>query len=109
MARKKSRLIATNNTTIAIFMTLLATNKVANNFLGRSNKFEIIRVFLGLLNADFSKSCPDSEKKATSAPETNAARKSNSVITANPSIAVRSSVFKNCKLGGSGSKCFKVG
>ena len=109
MERKKLRLIVTNKTTIAMLITLLATNKVANNFLGRSNKCEIILVFRGFFDADSSKSSAESEKNATSAPEINAAKNNNTIIRANPIITVRSSVSINCKLGGSGSKSVKIG
>ena len=106
MDKKKLRLIAINKTTIDMFRTLLATNNVANNFFGLSNKVEIILLFLGFLIEYLSRSVAESEKKATSAPEISAAKSSNSRIMAKPKIAQKSSVFINCKLGGSMSKCF---
>ena len=67
-----------------MFIKLLATSNVANNFLGFSNK-EMIK--LALEKSSFeasSKSLDDREKKATSAPESNADIKSKIKIPIKP-------------------------
>ena len=91
-----------------ILIKLLATNKVANNFLGRSNKSDIIRAFLGFNEFSFSISCREREKKATSAPEIKAAKKSNIKMTIQPANKVKSRAEKNDILGGSKSKSLKI-
>ena len=52
-----------------MFIKLLATNMVANNFLGRSNKLNMISIRLDLASNLFSISVLVSENKATSEPE----------------------------------------
>ena len=90
MARKKFLLIAKNKTTMEIFKTLLATNKVANNFFGFSSNCVIILDFLGFFSLEVFKSSAESEKKATSAPEIKAAKKSNSSMITIPRIELKS-------------------
>ena len=75
-----------------MFIKLLATSNVANNFLGLSNNLEIIRLFSGFSRAASSKSFWDKEKNATSAPETIAAKKSNTKIPMKPNNKLASEV-----------------
>ena len=80
----KSLPIKENNITTPIFIKLLATSNVANNFLGFSNN-EIIKLPLDKSSFETSsKSLGDKEKKATSAPESNADIKSKTKIPIKP-------------------------
>ena len=101
---KKEKLLAKNKTTIAMLSILLAINNVTNNFLGRSSNRVISLAFLGFETAAFSKSCAEIEKKATSAPEIKAAKKSKTTIIIIPKTTEKSRLDAKCKLGGSVSK-----
>ena len=80
----KSLPIQENNITTPIFIKLLATSNVANNFLGFS-KSEMIKFDLDKSCFETSsKSLVDKEKKATSAPESNADIKSKTKIPIKP-------------------------
>ncbi len=91
--------------TTAMFIKLLATRIVANNFLGRSKSFEIIMIRLSVCSS--SKTDLDKEKKATSAPEINAEKNNriNSNIKLKTSENTEKSIVKNenNNLVGSGS------
>ena len=78
--------------TILMFIKLLATSNVANNFLGFSSSLVIIRTFLGLSGEASSKSFWDKEKNATSAPETIAAKNNSATIPMKPRIKLASKV-----------------
>jgi hypothetical protein len=73
-----------NNITTPIFTKLLATSNVANNFFGVSNKIKIKFPFETSSFETVSKSFEDSEKKATSAPESKAEINSNAKIPIKP-------------------------
>ncbi len=76
--------IQENNITTPIFIKLLATSNVANNFLGFSNS-DIIKFALDKSCFETSsKSLVDKEKNATSAPESNADIKSKIKIPIKP-------------------------
>lgn len=55
-----------------MFIKLLATNIVANNFLGLPSNFEIISIDFEYFSEVVSKSFCVKENKATSAPDTSA-------------------------------------
>lgn len=74
-------------------MKLLATRSVANNFFGFSKSSEIIFPFEGFSSKASSISFCDKEKRATSAPETNAEQNSNTNIAINPNAKLVSSVY----------------
>ena len=95
-----------NNKTIAIFIKLLATKIVANNFLGFDNNFlTIVKLAESSLSEDSSsKSVAVKEKKEISAPEINAEQINNMTIII---ILIINSLFidvTRSKLGGSVSK-----
>lgn len=82
---------------------LFATNIVANNFFGFSNKFVIILAFDEELEANSDKSLEVSEKNATSAAATIAQQKSSKTTPIIPNNKLVSRVSNRRKLG-SGSK-----
>ena len=67
-----------------MLMKLLATSRVANNFLGFSKSSEMIFPFEGCSCRVLSMSFLDNENRATSAPETNAEQNSNANIAVKP-------------------------
>ena len=88
-----------------MFIKLLATNIVANNFLGRSNSIAIICIRLDLASNPFSISVLVSENKATSAPEISAEQNSSKNNNTKPKTTETSiAITKLLKLVGSGSK-----
>ena len=95
-----------NNNTIAIFIKLLATKIVANNFLGFDNSFfTIFKLLDSSLSEDSSsKSVAFNEKKDISAPEIKAEQINNMIIAI---MLIINSLFidmTKSKLGGSVSK-----
>lgn len=88
-----------------IFIKLLATKIVANNFFGRSNSLDIILKTFGLSSKPFSISLRVNEKKATSAPEINAEHNNSAMSKIIPETNdVLSDMENKIKLAGSGSK-----
>ena len=86
---------------MAIFIKLLATNIVANNFFGCFKSSIIISNDFDLLSFASSKSFCVSEKRATSAPDISAEQIKS---TSNPTMPVVKVLSKrDIKLGGSGS------
>ena len=75
-----------------MFIKLLATSNVANNFLGFSSNLAMIWTFLGFSGEASSKSFCDKEKNATSAPETIAAKNNSTNIPMKPKIKLASKV-----------------
>src|SRR5690554_903221 len=104
----KKSLMKANKITIPMFMKLLATKMVASNFLGLSNKVEIILKVFGYSFSPFSKSVLFKEKRDTSAPEISAEHINNTISSAKPKTIVKSIVSRIAyKLVGSGSN-YKV-
>ena len=102
---KTASLIEANNKTIAIFIKLLATNIVANNFFGRSKSDAIISMAGDLFSKPSSKLDLVSENKATSAPEINAEH--NSKTTSTIILVIKEVLIikkEEIKTVGSGSK-----
>ena len=94
--------IVENKITTPILIKLFAINMVANNFLGLSNKSEII---LPLCESFVSKSSRffwSNENKATSEPEIKAEHTNNKATPTSPKTKLKSIVL--IKLEGSGSK-----
>ena len=96
--------------TIAIFIKLLATNIVANSFLGLSNKFFTI---LKLPDDSFSdgsssKSEDVKEKNAISAPDIKAEQTNKINKTRTLIKCPLSNTFAKIKLGGSISKILRI-
>ena len=92
-----------------MFIKLLATNMVANSFLGRSNRLKIISIRLDLASNLFSISDRVSENKATSEPEISAENSRSKNNKTKPKTTETSiAIIKLLKLVGSGSKyvCF---
>ena len=92
-----------------MFIKLLATNMVANNFLGRSNRLKIISIRLDLAPNLFSISVRGNENKATSEPEISAENSRSKNNKTKPKTTETSiAIIKLLKLVGSGSKyvCF---
>ena len=100
--------ITENKITTPILIKLLATNKVANNFLGFSKSEEMIWVFVVSSCAQASRSFGVNEKQATSAADTNAEQKSNTKMPIKPKSKFESMVESKLKLG-SGSKLNTIG
>ena len=103
IAENKRWPIKENKIITPILTKLLATRRVANNFLGFSNSLEIIIPFDGYSCKVSSISFCDNEKKATSAPEINAEQKSNTKMARKPNTKLVSKADAKRKLG-SGSK-----
>ena len=95
-----------NIRTIRMFIKLFVINIVANNFLGFSNNFTIIFSSFPLLESSF-KSVFESEKNATSVPETRAEliNKTKRIIVLNVVNISTDAKSKN-KISGSGSNCY---
>jgi len=72
---------------------------VANNFLGFSKSSEIIFPLVGSSSKESSMSFGEREKRATSAPETNAEQMSNVNIAIKPNTKSASSADEKNKLG----------
>lgn len=94
-----------NNNTTAILIKLLATKIVASNFLGRSNKLDMVSIAADCSLIPLSISDFVSEKKATSAPEIKAEQasrtKSNTAPVINDVLVTNKVEIKTV---GSGSK-----
>ena len=93
-----------NNKTIKIFIKLFVINIVANNFLGFSNKFTTICSSFLFLESSF-KSVFESEKKATSVPETSAEQISRTSNAKALNVVSKSIEVIN-ESSGSESKCY---
>jgi len=90
-----------------MFIKLLATNMVANNFFGLSKSLAIISIRFDFCSKPSSTSFLFHENKATSAPEISAehnrSKNSNAKLkTTETSIAI----IKNIQLAGSGSNYY---
>lgn len=82
---------------------------VANNFLGRSKRVEIILKVLGFSSRPLSMSDRVKEKKATSAPEIRAEHINKTTSSTIPEIKGTLMEIKgNMKLGGSGSNSKEI-
>lgn len=87
---------------MAIFIKLLETKIVANNFLGlANNRWTMANFFAIDFSSLVSKSDGVKEKKATSAPEITAEQKSKTKIKTPLVIWVKSKTAKKSKPGGS--------
>ena len=94
---------AAKRITIPMFIKLLATKIVANNFFGRrKSEFIMFKAFEGLFSSA-SKSTFVSEKRATSAPEIRAEQHNRMIRNNPPNARVVSMEFKKTR---SASKVF---
>ena len=105
MSSKIVSLIDANNNTTAILIKLLATNIVANNFLGRSKSFAIINMGAEFCSKPSLISDLVKENKATSAPDINAEqtrRTISNILLAKKDVLISNTFIT--KTVGSGSK-----